>query len=67
MKNNIDNTLAMMNINEKKLEDNAQIVSIKDDDSTKSSILDINTYLKEGQKAYEITAKNITKYHIYFH
>ena len=58
MKNNIDNTLAMMNINEKKLEDNAQIVSIKDDDSTKSSILDINTYLKEGQKAYEITKYN---------
>ena len=59
MKNNIDtNTLAMMNIKEKKLEDNAQIVSIKDDDSTKSSILDINTYLKEGQKAYEITKYN---------
>ena len=59
MKNNIyTNTLAMMNINEKKLEDNAQIVSIKDDDSTKSSILDINTYLKEGQKAYEITKYN---------
>ena len=58
MKNNIDNSLVIMNKKEKKLEDNVQMVSINDEESTKSSKIDINSYLNPGQKAYEITKYN---------
>ena len=58
MKNNIDNSLVIMNKKEKKLEDNVQMVSINDEESTKSSKIDIKSYLKPGQKAYEITKYN---------
>ena len=49
MKNNNDNSLVLMNNAEKKLEDNSQILSMNDEESTKSSKLDINKYLKQGQ------------------
>ena len=58
MKNNNDNSLVLMNNAEKKLEDNSQILSVNDEESAKSSKLDINKYLKQGQKAYEITKYN---------
>ena len=45
-------------INNELTQNNDQIISINDEASTKSSVLDIKGYLSEGQKAYEVTKYN---------
>ena len=67
MKNDfVDKNIVMMNNIEqnandndkKKIENNSQKISVKDD-SSESSQIKINSYLKHGQKAYEVLYYNI--------
>ena len=54
--NNIEQNI---NANDKKkIENNSQKISVKDD-SSESSQIKINSYLKHGQKAYEVLYYNI--------
>ena len=50
---NMDKSIAKMNNLNKEI-DKVQVISVNDEESKVSSILDINSYLKENQKAYEI-------------
>ena len=60
MKEDIFNNTASVNQDkDKQSELNSLKVTINDEESTKSSKLDINKYLKQGQKAYEIKKYNI--------
>ena len=59
MKNELVNqTTTPMNFEQKPPENNDQIISVNDEESIKSSILDIKGYLSEGQKSYEVTKYN---------
>ena len=59
MKNEInDKSIATIN-NKTATTENAQVISVSEDESTMSSQLDINSYLKDNQRAYEITKYDI--------
>ena len=54
MNNNlqVDKTISQLDSNMNKIENNDQIISVNSEESTKSSKINIDSYLDKDQKAY---------------
>ena len=60
MNNNlqVDKTISQLDSNMNKIENNDQIISVNSEESTKSSKINIDSYLDKDQKAYEVLKYN---------
>ena len=54
----VDKTISQLDSNMNKIENNDQIISVNSDKSTKSSKINIDSYLDKDQKAYEVLKYN---------